>query len=127
MEEEMQYKLSSDSKGNLLEGGKFYLLHLPPKIPACKFWSVLVYDSQSSLIIKTEQSWPSIHSNCKKLAYNLDGSVDIWFGHKCTAGKEYNWIQTIPGKSWYLVLRLYEPTDACLNNTWKPGKIEEIM
>jgi hypothetical protein len=30
---------------------------------------------------------------------NADGTVDIYFGPKAPAGKEANWIATVPGKS----------------------------
>ena len=80
LEEELQHIISYDSKGNLLEGGKKYKLHLPSDIPASDFWSIIVYDSISRLIIHTDQPWPSVFSNNKNLIYNNDGSVDAWFG-----------------------------------------------
>jgi len=36
-----------------------------------------------------------------------DGSVDVYFGPTAPAGKESNWIQTVPGKGWFTILRLY--------------------
>ena len=55
---------------------------------------------------------------------NPDRSVDVWFGPKPPAGKESNWVQTIPGKAWYVILRLYGPEQAWFAKTWKPGDIE---
>jgi hypothetical protein len=115
-----------DSDGNSLRGDRNYKLHLPPGIPASNFWSVIVYDSQTHLMIKTDQPWPSVYSSCKKLFVNQDGSVDVWFGPKPQPDKEGNWIQTIPGKGWNMILRLYEPLEAWVNGTWKPGEIEEM-
>jgi hypothetical protein len=77
-------------------------------------------------MIHTDQSWPSVYSSGKKLLVNNDGSVNIWFGPKALPGKENNWIQTIPGKGWKMILRLYEPLEAWVNGTWKPGEIELI-
>ncbi|WP_419605923.1 DUF1214 domain-containing protein, partial [Thiolapillus sp.] len=51
----------------------------------------------------------SKNSTVSKMDYNSDGSVDLYFGPKPPAGKENNWIQTVPGKTWFLVLRLYGP------------------
>jgi hypothetical protein len=41
-------------------------------------------------------------------------------------GKEYNWIKTIPGREWNMILRIYEPLETVLNTTWKPGKIKPL-
>jgi len=126
MEDELQFSVSIDSNGKSLDGGKNYKLHLPPHIPASDFWSVIVYDKQTRLIISTDQAWPSVFSSRKNLLVNPDGSVDTWFGPKAPQGKESNWIKTNPGKGWNMILRLYYPTEAWFNKTWRPGEIEEV-
>ena len=123
---EIEYIVTFDSKGNPLEGGKNYRLHLSQNIPAGNFWSIILYDSQTRLIINTDQKWPSVFSNCQSLIINQDGSIDIWFGPKATLDKEHNWLQTIQGKGWYIILRLYGPMKAWFDKTWKPGEIEQL-
>jgi hypothetical protein len=127
MKEELHYMISYDSKGNPLDGGKNYKFHLPACIPASDYWSIIVYDTLTKLIIKSHQPWPSVFSNNKNLLYNQDGSVDAWFGPKYVKGKEGNWVKTMPGKQWYLILRLYYPLESWFNNNWKPGEIEELI
>lgn len=122
----MHYKVSSDANGNSLEGGKNYKFHLPPNVPASNFWSIIVYDNHTHLMIRTDQPWPSIHSQCVKLIFNQDGSVDAWFGPKAPVGKENNWIKTIPGKNWNMILRLYYPMEPWFDELWRPGEIEEV-
>jgi hypothetical protein len=124
---ELQLTLSYDSKGKSLEGGKKYKLHLPSDIPASDFWSIIVYDPLSRLIIHTDQLWPSVFSSDKKLIYNKDGSVDAWFGPKSIKGKESNWVKTIPGVKWIMILRLYYPLESWFNKSWRPGEIEELI
>jgi hypothetical protein len=126
MKEELQHIISLDSQGNLLEGSKKYKIHLPFNIPASEFWSIIVYDQVSRLIIHTDQIWPSVFSSNKKLIYNRDGSVDVWFGPDSIKGKENNWVQTIPGKQWYMILRLYYPLESWFARTWSPGEIEPL-
>jgi hypothetical protein len=126
LEGEIQHIISYDFKGRLLEGNKEYKLHLPFEIPASEFWSIIVYDFLNRLIIQTDQSWPSVFSTNKKLVYNSDGSVDAWFGPKPVEGKENNWVKTIPGKKWYIILRLYYPLDSWFEKKWRPGEIEEL-
>ncbi|MBP1748658.1 MAG: hypothetical protein H6Q52_1197 [Deltaproteobacteria bacterium] len=115
-----------DSKGDPLDGGKNYKLHLPPKIPVANFWSVILYDNQTRSMLQTDQQWPAVSSQTKGLVVNTDSSVDIYFGPKAPKGKENNWVQTIPGKGWNTLLRLYGPLEPWFNKTWRPGEIEEI-
>jgi hypothetical protein len=125
--EELQHLISYDSKGDLLEGGKKYKLHLPCNIPASEFWSIIVYDSLSHLIIHTDQPWPSIYMTDKNLFYNNNGSIDACFGPEPLKAKEINWVKTIPGNQWYLILRLYYPLESWFHKEWQPGEIEEIL
>jgi hypothetical protein len=126
MQEEYQHILSTDANSHPLEGGKSYKMHLLPNIPASDFWSVIVYDNRTNLIIRNDQLWPSVHSNSKKVLFNQDGSVDVWFGPRTQAGKENNWVQTKPGKGWHMILRLYYPLEPLFDKSWEPGEIEEI-
>lgn len=126
MEEESHINVTFDANGKPLEGDKNYKFHLPPNIPAGNFWSVIVYDSLTKLMIQTDQPWPSVHSNSRKLAVNQDGSVDIFFGPRAPVGIECNWLQTLPGEGWYMIFRLYDPLEAWINKTWKCGEIEEV-
>lgn len=119
----MEYIVSKDADSNALTGKKNYLFHLPPDIPAIEYWSVLVYDKQTKLIIKNDQSWPSVFSTSKKLVFNQDGSIDVRFGPTAPNGKENNWIQTIPGNDFTIILRLYGTLESWFDQTWKPGDV----
>jgi len=57
---------------------------------------------------------------------NSDGSVDIYFGPKVPPGKENNWIQTVPSKGWFTLLRLYGALEPWFDKTWRPGEIELV-
>ena len=113
-----------DANGHPLDGGKNYKLHLPPHIPVKTFWSVIVYSNQTRSMLQTDERFPSVSSQNKDLLVNADGSVDVYFGPKPPPGKAPNWVQTIPGQSWFTILRLYGPLEPWFNKTWRPGEIE---
>lgn len=122
-----QYAISSaDAKGEPFDGGKNYRLNVPGKVPAKDFWSVVIYDPQTRSELQTSQPFPSKNNKRDKLIVNADGSVDLFFGPVPPKGKEANWMQTVPGKGWFTIFRLYGPLEAWFDKTWKPGEIEEI-
>ena len=57
---------------------------------------------------------------------NADGSYDVYFSPEAPAGKEGNWIQTVPGKGWNMLFRLYGPLDPWFDKTWRPGDPEVV-
>ena len=54
--------------------------------------------------------YPALASNSGTLQANDDGSYDLYFGPKAPAGKDTNWVETIPGKSWF---QLFGSTVRC--------------
>lgn len=112
-----------DAQGRPFDGGRDYVLRVPPQVPAKDFWSVVVYDTQTRSMLQTDQAFPSLSSE-KDIDVNADGSVDVYFGPKPPAGKERNWVQTIPGKSWMTIFRLYGPLQPWFDRSWKLNDIE---
>jgi len=122
-----QYLMAfKDGNGQRLDGAKTYRLHLPPNIPVKNFWSLVVYDNQTRSMLQTEQQFPSMGSQRKGIVTNPDTSVDVFFGPPAPAGHEANWVQTVPGKGWHLILRLYGPLEPFFDKTWRPGEIELV-
>ena len=40
--------------------------------------------------------------------------------------KDGNLIQTLPGKGWFVILRLYSPLEPFFDKSWNPGEIEKV-
>jgi hypothetical protein len=78
-------------------------------------------------MLQTDQQFPGASSQKQDIVINPDSSVDIWFGPESPPGKEANWIQTIPGKGWLTLLRLYGPLEPWFDKTWRPGEIELVQ
>ncbi|MDX8441976.1 DUF1254 domain-containing protein [Mesorhizobium australafricanum] len=117
---------ATDANGDYLDGAKSYRLRIPANAPAKDFWSVVIYDPQTRSQLQTGQAFPSKNNKRDKLAENSDGSVDLYFGPAAPEGKEANWIQTVPGKGWYTLLRLYGPLEPWFDKTWRPGEFEVV-
>ena len=116
-----------DADNNYLDGSKTYSLTLPPGIPAKDFWSFVNYDPQTRSLLQTPSTpFPSVSSQSGDIVANADGSTTVWFGPKPPAGKESNWVPTVPGKGWFTVLRLYGPLESWFNKSWKPGEIQLV-
>jgi hypothetical protein len=117
-----------DANGDYLDGSKTYKLNLPKDAPAKQFISIVLYDPQTRSQLQTSQPFPSYNSEKHKGKFevNEDGSVDLYMGPKAPAGKEANWLQTVPGKGWFSLLRLYSPTEPWFDKTWRPGEIELV-
>lgn len=122
-----QYAIATaDKNGEYLEGKNTYRLNIPANVPAKDFWSVVVYDPQTRSELQTGQPFPSKNNKRDALVENADGSVDLYFAPQIPEGKEANWIETVPGKGWYPILRLYGPLEAWFDKSWRPGEIELV-
>ena len=115
-----------DADGNAFDGSKTYKVHLPPNVPAKDFWSFTLYDNQTRAMLQTDQQFPGLDNNKKGLQQNEDGSYDVYIGPKAPAGKEANWLQTVPGKGWNMLFRLYGPLQPWFDKTWRPGDPELV-
>jgi hypothetical protein len=116
-----------DKDGNRFDGGKKYLLHVPANAPAEAFWSLTLYDTATRAMIKNPGN-DSARSSLDKLKTNADGSIDLYFGPagSAPAGLEANWIETVPGKGFYPMMRFYSPKEGLFDGTWKLPDVDAV-
>lgn len=113
-----------DATGGMLTGSNTYRLTMPAEVPVEQFWQIPVYSNLTRSLINTGSA--ATKSSTDDLVTNDDGSVDVYFAPEPPDGMEQNWIQTIPGEGWFVLLRLYGPEQAILDKTWKPNDIELV-
>jgi len=116
----------SDKDGNTFDGSKTYKVNIPANAPMKDFWSFTVYDNQTRSMLQTDEQFPGIDNNKKGIVQNTDGSYDIYVGPKAPEGMKNNWIQTVPGKGWNTIFRLYGPLEPWFDKTWRPGDFELV-
>ena len=115
-----------DADGEWLTGDNTYRIHLPKDVAANMFWSLTVYDNDTRSTIRNEHGRPLVGSVHGAVA-NQDGSFDLYFGPELPAdAPEENWVQTIPGQGFAVILRLYGPLEPWFDKTWKPGDLERL-
>ena len=115
-----------DAEKMPLDGSRTYRVHLPANPPARDFWALTIYDNQTRSMLQTDQKFPTVGSQTEGLKQNAEGSYDIFFAPKPPKGYENNWLATMPGKGWFLALRIYGPLEPWIEKTWRPSEIELV-
>ncbi len=117
-----------DAAKQYFDGGKTYKVTLPKGIPEAKFWSFTLYDNQTRSMLDTPQGYPRAGSQSfpsPAAEPDADGSTTVYFGPTLPAGvKRGNWIQTMPNKGWFVILRLYSPLEPFFTKAWRLSEIE---
>src|SRR5882724_2341764 len=119
-----------DANKQYFDGGKTYKVTLPKDIPEANFWSFTVYDNQTRSMLDTPQRYPRAGSQSYPSPAadpNADGSTTVYFSPKQPDGiKRGNWIQTMPDKGWFTILRLYSPLEPFFTKQWRPSEIDLV-
>ncbi|HEY8570663.1 DUF1214 domain-containing protein [Microbulbifer sp.] len=56
-----------------------------------------------------------------------DGTITVYFSPEQPDGvARGNWIQTIPGKSFFPILGLYSPLEPFFSKQWRPSEVELV-
>ena len=122
-----QYLMAlADSQGRPLEPGKTYRIDVPANMPVKQFWALTVYDHATMSFIYTDLERTTLSSyDLDSMRKNPDGSVTIYVGLEAPQGLEPNWIPTA-GKRPLPCMRLYGPTDALNNRSFKLPDFEPV-
>jgi hypothetical protein len=116
--------IAVDTDGNKLNGNNQYSItfsadNLPP---AKYFWSLTMYYAESKLLVENEIKRYSIGDRTKSMKYNNDGSLTIYFGIKKPKEGTGNWLPA-PDGDFYMLMRLYGPSEKVLKGEWTPPAI----
>jgi hypothetical protein len=117
-----------DADKNYFDGAKTYKVTLPKDIPEANFWSITLYDNQTRSMLNTPQRYPrAARQSCPSPAAEAvdDGSTTVYFSPSQPEGvKRGNWIQTMPDKGYFVLLRLYSPLEPVFTKEWRPSEVE---
>ncbi|HAS6053710.1 DUF1254 domain-containing protein [Vibrio vulnificus] len=113
----------TDSQGVQLSGKHQYRMTMPADAPAESFWSLTMYDAENLFMVENEIGRYSISTNRKnELMYAKDGTLPICIQYDKPSDPKCNWLPA-PKDDFYLHIRLYEPTQAVLDNQYEMPQV----
>jgi hypothetical protein len=121
-----------DANKQYFDGSKTCRVTLPKGIPQESFWSLTLYDNQLRSMLDTPQRYPRAAARAIRRPPRAPKPMaQLWSPlgqrpEKPNGIKDGNWIQTMPGKGWFVILRLYSPLQPFFDKSWRPGEIEEM-
>jgi hypothetical protein len=126
-EESLYPAALTDNEDNLLNGSNTYQLHFEAgqMPPVDGFWSLSLYTLGDSQLAPNELRRYSIGDRSKDLHYNDDGSLTITLSYAQPDSKLANWLPA-PEGYFVAVMRLYEPSDAALDNSYQLPRIKIV-
>jgi hypothetical protein len=117
--------LFTDADGQPFTGASSYTWHLGAEElpPVNAFWSLTLYDAEGFQVANDLNRFTI--GDRDDLAFNDDGSLDIFIGHDEPEHGTSNWLPA-PADGFNLCARLYYPKPEALDGTWKPPAAERI-
>lgn len=118
-----------DRSGNLFRADRTYRLHVPKGVPVVQFWSLTLYSENTRRPYDNggAEIWStSLDSRMEQLQYNDDGSLDLFIGAEAPAGRERNFMQTGGEDGWFVIFRLYAPTEPFFDKSYSLPDFEVI-
>jgi hypothetical protein len=118
--------LVADADGAPLNGDHDYLCHFPAGQlpPADAFWSITMYDAHGFQAANSINRFAI--GDRDPLAYNGDGSLDIYIQHASPGpDRESNWLPAPPGPLG-ITMRIYAPRPEALDGRWNPPPVRRL-
>jgi hypothetical protein len=114
-----------DVAGRTFNGAGDYTITFPGGLlpPARAFWSLTMYDTANYLYANALNRY-AIGDRTSGLVYGRNGSLTLHIQHTepGSAAARANWLPA-PGGTFHMILRLYQPTAAALDESWKPPPV----
>lgn len=127
-EESVYLNTNVDSKTQRLSGDKRYALRFAPgQQPDVKaFWSLTLYGYDRNFVANSINRY-SLGDRSPTVKKDADGGTTFYIqADSPGADKEGNWLPSLKGKLFYLVLRAYVPGPKLLDQTWIPAAVTEV-
>ncbi|MCG6497214.1 DUF1254 domain-containing protein [Kitasatospora sp. A2-31] len=116
-----------DADGRPLSGAHAYTLHFDEPPPAEAFWSLTMYGLPDYYLVANPIERYAIGDRTPGLVYGDDGSLTLLLQHEPPAdpAAAANWLPT-PEGGFRPIIRLYQPTQAVLDGTYRVPPIRRL-
>jgi hypothetical protein len=129
--EAVYYHAAGRNPMNPLIGQYQYTMTFPAQPPHNNpgFWSMTVYESATDQLVEDVDRHSIGTKNFNELNVNPDGSFTIYLQADPPEDPQQlqNWLPLPQQGRFYMVFRVYLPTDAVVNSQWAPPLIQRIM
>lgn len=118
-----------DNNRKLLRADRTYKLAVPADVPVAQFWSLTLYSENTRRPYDnggTEIQSTSLDSRMEHLQFNEDGSIDLYIGANAPAELESNFMRTVDKDGWFVIFRLYAPTEPFFDKSFSLPDFEMI-
>ncbi len=125
---EAMYPVGSfDNTGALLNGANRYVIHIPAGgyPPVRYYWSFTAYNENLYLVANPINRY-AINQFTNGVKRNPDGSLDIYVQSTPPAGHESNWLPSPSSGQFEVILRMYGPKAAAVDNTYHYPSITRV-
>ena len=125
-EHEAMYPIRyTDSAGQTLSGANQYVVKLDSAPPVGAFWSLTMYNAGDKMLVDNELGRYKVGPDTKGLKVAQDGSITIPISHTKPQGENAaNWLPAPEGE-FYVILRLYQPSNDILSGKWALPQINK--
>lgn len=126
-EHEAMYPIRyTDSKGQTLSGANQYVVKLDSAPPVGAFWSLTMYNADDKMLVANDIGRYKVGSDTPGLKIAQDGSITIPISHTKPTGEDAaNWLPA-PSGNFYVILRMYQPSDAILSGKWALPQLNKV-
>lgn len=126
-EREAMYPIRyTDSDGKTLNGSQKYVVKLSKAPPVAGFWSLTIYNAKDKMLVENPIQRYKVGTDTQDLKIAADGSITIAVQNEEPAeSPDINWLPA-PQGDFYVMLRLYQPSDEILDGGYQLPQVTRV-
>lgn len=125
-EKEAMYPLRyTDSDGQVLNGANKYIIKMDKEPPVDAFWSLTMYNASDKMLVENPIQRYKVGTDTDGLKKGPDGSVTIAVQHDQPEDESVNWLPA-PEGDFYVILRMYQPSDEVLDGSYQLPQMNRV-